>query len=74
MSKYVSLRDSSGYSFSHTFTDADWRQLSSLQGRRSGRVELSEGVATTDGETVMVTLRNGTGSRHHDLPASALFN
>lgn len=73
MSKYVSVKDSNGFDFSHTFSDADWMKLCTLCGRRSGQVELSEGPATIDDDMVFITINSPGGSRIYDLSASELF-
>ncbi len=72
MSHFVSAKDSNGYSFSHSFSDADWRKIAGLEGCRSGRVEFSEGVATIDDGTVFITLTK-YGNRIYDLSASDVF-
>jgi hypothetical protein len=48
--------------------------LRTLCGRRSGRVELSEGPAIIDGDSVSITLKPPGGHRIYDLAASALFD
>lgn len=69
MSKYVSVKDSNGYSFSHNFSSADWSAPCSLCGQRSGSVSLSEGSASIDGDTVFITLNR----RSYDIAAADLF-
>lgn len=73
MSKYVSVKDLNGFNFMHIFSDADWATLCTLCGRSSGRVDLSEGPANIDGDSVFITLKSPGGSRIYDLSASALF-
>lgn len=74
MSKYVSIKDLNGFNFTHNFSGADWERLCTLCGRRSGRVELSEGPAIIDGDSVFITLKSPGGHRIYDLSASALFS
>lgn len=73
MSKYVSIKDSNGYGFAHSFSTSDWNKLCTLCGRHSGTVELSEGPASIDGNTVFITLKSLGGSRIYDLAADDLF-
>jgi hypothetical protein len=68
MSKYVSV---SG--FSHTFSSSDWSKLCTLAGRRSGRVDLSEGFARIDDGTVFITLPSPGGQRTYDVSEDDLF-
>lgn len=74
MSKYVLIKDLNGFDFTRDFSDADWEKLCTLCGRRSGRVELSEGPAIIDGDSVSITLKSPGGYRIYDLSASALFS
>jgi hypothetical protein len=69
VSKYVSVKDSNGYSFSHNFSTSDWNAICTLCGQSSGRVQLSEGSASTDGDTVFISL----DGRIYDISASDLF-
>lgn len=69
MSKYVSVKDSNGYSFSHNFSNSDWSQLCTLSDCRSGRVDLSEGSASRDGNTVFISI----DGRNYDIAAADLF-
>lgn len=74
MGKYVSVTSSSGYGFSHNFSSTDWDRLRSLCGHSSGRVEFSEGSASTDGDTVFITLNSPGGTRTYDVAAADLFD
>lgn len=74
MSKYVSVKDSNGYDFTHTFSSSDWDTLCTLCGRRNGKVDLLEDPATIDGDTVFLTLKSPGGSRIYDMSASDLFS
>ncbi len=69
MGKYVSAKDSNGHSFSHNFSNSDWNELCTLCGRRSGSVQLSEGSASIDCDTVFITI----DGRIYDISASDLF-
>jgi hypothetical protein len=73
MSKFIQTKDASGYSFSHDFSSEDWRKISSLAGRRSGSVMLSEGSASIDDNYLTITLPSPGGHRSYELFASNVF-
>lgn len=74
MSKFVSVKDSDGNSFSHTFSSADWSSLQTLNGSTGGSVSLSDGSATTDGNTVSITLKSPGGSRTYCISVRKIFS
>lgn len=74
MGKYVSIKDQSGFDFTHNFSDSDWEKLCTLCGCRTGSVELSEGPASIDGRTVFISLNSPGGRRLYELPAASLFD
>ena len=73
MTKLIKAKDSNNLSFVHTFSDEDWKKISGLKTKASGKVEFSEGVATVEGDNIFITMKSPGGKRVYDFSKAVLF-
>jgi hypothetical protein len=72
MSKQIKAK-TGGQDATITVTSADWTLIQTLSKVKTGKVTLSDGNASRDGDTVFINQKSPGGSRTYDVPAKDLF-
>jgi hypothetical protein len=62
-----------GYPATFTVSDKDWKLIKTLAEKKSGSVDLSNGKASRDGNTVSISQPSPGGHRTYEVSASSIF-